>query len=141
MKKIILCIALVFFFTSFIHAQQKVHQIVFDFTKSDTASFSTIVRHAKNIMNMTGGKAKLEVVCHGPGLDLLLKDKTSVEKEIEELQGKFNVVFSACEMTMQRRGIDKSQLLKQATTVPAANLEFSSKQQEGWSYIKSGYNP
>ena len=140
MKKIFLCIVLGIFFTNLIFAQQKEHKIVFDFTKEDTASFATIVRHAKNLMTLTGN-AKLEVVCHGPGLDLLVKDKTTVQKEIEELQGKFNVVFAACEATMRRRGIDKSQILTQATTVPSANLEISSKQQEGWSYIKSGYNP
>ena len=128
------------FFTSLIFAQQKEHKIVFDFTKADTASFATMVRHAKNIMTMAEN-AKLEVVCHGPGLDMLVKDKTSVQKEIEELQGKFNVVFAACEMTMRRRGIDKSQLLTQAIIVPAAILEISSKEQGGWSYIKEGYNP
>jgi|SRR5437762_10795662 len=138
MKKIFSCIVSAFFFTSIIFAQQKQHKIVFDFTKSDTASFATMVRHAKNIMNMTGN-AKLEVVCHGPGLDMLVKDKTTVQKEIEELQGKFNVVFAACQETMRRRGIDKSQLLSQAITVPAAILEISSKEQDSWSYVKEGY--
>jgi intracellular sulfur oxidation DsrE/DsrF family protein len=138
MKNIFFFITL-FLFTSVIFAQQKQHKIVFDFTKADTASFSTIVRHAKNIMSMTGN-AKLEVVCHGPGLDLLVKNKTTVQKEIEELN-KLKVVFAACNETMKRRGIDKSQLLPQSIIVPAAILEISSKQQEGWSYIKEGYNP
>ena len=119
-------------------AQQKQHQIVFDFTKADTASFSTIVRHAKNLMLLTGN-ARLEIVCHGPGLDLLMKEKTTVSKEIEELQSKFNVVFAACEATMKRRGVERSQLLAQVVTVPAAILELSTKQQEGWTYIKEGY--
>ena len=88
-----------------------------------------MVRQANNIMNLTGN-AKLEVVCHGPGLDLLMNEKTTVKKEIEELQGKSNVVFAACEATMKRRGIDKSQLLKQVITVPSATLEISSKEQE-----------
>ena len=138
MKKLFLSFVTTIFFTSVIFAQQKEHKIVFDFTKEDTASFSTIVRHTKNIMTITGN-AKLEVVCHGPGLDLLLKDKSTVQKEIEELHGKFNVIFSACEATMRRRGIDKTQLLTQAIIVPSANLEISSRQQEGWSYIKSGH--
>ena len=140
MKKIFLSFVVMFSFTCLTFAQQKEHKIVFDFTKADTASFATMVRHAKNIMNMTGN-AKLEVVCHGPGLDFLVKDKTTVQKEIEELQGKFNVIFAACQETMRRRGIDKSQLLLQATIVPAAILEISSKEQEGWSYVKEGYNP
>jgi intracellular sulfur oxidation DsrE/DsrF family protein len=138
MKKIFLSFLPIIFFSSLIFAQQKEHKIVFDFTKSDTASFATMVRQANNIMNLTGN-AKLEVVCHGPGLDLLMNEKTTVKKEIEELQGKANVVFAACEATMKRRGIDKSQLLKQVITVPSATLEISSKEQEGWSYVKAGY--
>ena len=137
MKKIIFSIIATFLFSSLIFGQQKQHKIVFDFTKADTASFSTMIRHAKNIMSMTGN-AKLEIVCHGPGLDLLIKYKTTVQKEIEELN-KLNVVFAACNETMKRRGIVKSKLLSQAIIVPAAILEISSKEQEGWSYIKEGY--
>ena len=137
MKKILL-VTLMAILANSIFAQNKQHQIVFDFTKQDTASFSMIVRQTKNIMNITGN-AQLEVVCYGPGLDLLVKDKTNVQKEIEELQSKFNVKFVACEFTMKRRGIEKTQLLSQVTTVPAAVVEISSKQQEGWSYIKAGY--
>jgi intracellular sulfur oxidation DsrE/DsrF family protein len=137
MKKIFFSVIVTLFFASGIYAQQKQHKIVFDFTKADTASFSTIVRHAKNIMSMTGN-AQLEVVCHGPGLDLLLNSKTTVQKEIEELN-KLKVVFAACNETMKRRGIDKSQLLSQAIIVPAALLEISLKEQQGWSYIKEGY--
>jgi hypothetical protein len=44
MKKIFLFIVAVFLFANLIFAQ---HKIVFDFTKADTASFSTMVRHAK----------------------------------------------------------------------------------------------
>jgi intracellular sulfur oxidation DsrE/DsrF family protein len=134
MKKIFFSVIATLFFTSGIYAQQKQHKIVFDFTKADSASFSTIVRHAKNIMSMTGN-AKLEIVCHGPGLDLLMKEKTTVQKEIEELN-KLKVIIAACNETMKRRGIDKSQLVSQAIIVPAALLEISLKQQEGWSYIK-----
>src|SRR6188474_2495259 len=135
MKKTIFSIVAIFFFATLIFAQQKQHKIVFDFTKADTASISVLIRHVTNIMDMTGN-AQLEVVCHGAGLDILVKGKTPVQKEIEELKVKFNVVFSACEVTMKRRGIDKSQLLPGSTTVPAALLELSSKQLEGWSYIK-----
>src|SRR5688500_20277701 len=104
MRKLFLSFVTTIFFTSVIFAQQKEHKIVFDFTKEDTASFSTIVRHTKNIMTITGN-AKLEVVCHGSGLDLLLKDKTTVHKEIEELHGKFNVIVAEGEATMRRIGI------------------------------------
>ena len=138
MKKIFLSVVTVFFFVNLISAQQKEHKIVFDFTKGDTASFSTMMRQARNITKATNN-SKIEIVCYGPGLDMLMTDRTTVQKDIEELTGKFNVVFAACEASMQRRGIIKSQLLPQAVTVPLASLEISSKQQEGWSYMKGGY--
>jgi len=133
MKKISLCITSLFLFSTLITAQKQ-HKIVFDFTEGDTASFGKMIRHSKTIMDLTGN-ARLEVVCHGPGLDMLVKGKTTVGNEIEQLQ-KLNVVFVACEATMKRRGIDKSQLVPHALTVPAAILELSSKQEDGWSYIK-----
>lgn len=136
MKNILLITTL--FFTSVCFAQQKQHKIVFDFSKGDTASFSTMMRQLRNITKATTD-AKLEVVCYGPGLDLITKDKTTVQKDIEEFVGKYNVVFAACEASMQRRGIVREQLLAQVTTVPLASLEISSKQQEGWSYLKAGY--
>lgn len=141
MKKIFLSAVTVFFFATLISAQQKEHKIVFDFTKGDTASFSTMMRQLNNIVKATAGNAKLEVVCYGPGLDMLMKERTTVQQQIEEFHGKYNVVFSACEASMQRRGIVKSQLLQQTVTVPLASLEISSKQQEGWSYLKAGYTP
>ena len=123
------------YLASLIFAHAKQHKKVFDFTRSDTSSFAVMVRHANSIMTKTGN-AQLEIVCHGPGLELVMKEKTTVEKEIKELQGKYNVVFAACEATMRRKGIDKSQLLGQVVIVPAAILEISTREQEGWSYIK-----
>jgi len=135
MKKILLSALPGLFFASLTFGQQKEHKIVFDFTNGDTTSFAIMTRHAKKIMELTGN-AKLEVVCHGPGLNFLVKEKTTVQNEIEELHKKFNVVFVACEATMKRRGIDKSQLIPLVITVPAAILEISSKEQDGWSYVK-----
>jgi intracellular sulfur oxidation DsrE/DsrF family protein len=87
--------------------------------------------------NLTGN-ARLEIVCHGPGLDMLEKNRTTVQNEIAELN-KLNVVFAACEVTMKRRGVDKSQLVPNVITVPAAILEISSKEQDGWSYVKESH--
>src|SRR5688572_15027203 len=137
MKKLLLLTVLVFF-ADLIFAQQKEHKIVFDFTKGDTASFSIMMRQAKNILIETGN-AQLEIVCHGPGLDMIMNDKTTVKNEVVELHNKYNVIFAACGATMKRRGVDKTQLFPFTVVIPLANLEFSAKQQEGWSYIKAGY--
>jgi uncharacterized protein len=125
-----------FLIATFCIAQQKQHKIVFDFSKGDTASFSTMVRQAKGIMN-AAPDAQLEIVCHGPGLNFIMSDKTNVLSDIQDLQKK-NVVFAACEGTMRRMGVAKTQLVPGSITVPLASLEISSKEQEGWSYIKAG---
>ena len=126
------------FLISMLCAQQKEHKIVFDFTKGDTASFSTMMRQLTNIVKATENP-KLELVCYGPALDMLMKDKTTVRQQIEEFHSKYNVVFAACEASMQRRGITKDQLLLEVVTIPLAMLEISAKQQDGWSYVKAGY--
>ena len=136
MKKLFLIASV--FFASVCFGQQKQHKIVFDFTKNDTTNIGTIMRQLRNITR-TAPNSQIEVVCYGPGLDMLMKDKSTVQKDIEELTVKHNVVFAACEASMQRRGILREQLLPQITTVPLASLEISSKQQEGWSYLKGGY--
>ena len=138
MKKILLSLVLVLV-ASLVFAQQKEHRIVFEFTKGDTASFSTMMRQLNNITKATAGNAKLEVVCYGPGLQMLMTEKTTVQQQIADFHHKYNVVFAACEASMQRQGIVKSQLLPQIVTVPLATLEISTKQQEGWSYIKAGF--
>src|SRR6185295_15693188 len=122
MKAIFLGITLLFL-TSTLFAQQKEHKIVFDFTKGDTASFSTMMRQLGNIVKATENP-KLELVCYGPALDMLMTDKTTVRQQIEEFHAKYNVVFAACEASMQRRGITKDQLLSQVVTIPLAMLEI-----------------
>lgn len=39
---------------------------------------------------------------------------------------------------MKRMNIKAEQLLPESDVVPAAIIELSDKQQEGWSYIKAG---
>ncbi len=136
MKKLFLFIILAMI-ANMSFSQEYSYKIVYDFTKDDTASFATMVRQTNTIMKASP-TALVEIVCHGPGLDLLISEKTIVKAEMAELAEKYHVVFAACETTMKRRKIEKSQLVPQATPVPLASLEIAKKQQEGWSYIKAG---
>ena len=123
----------------FAASAQTKQKIVFDFVKADTADFRIMVAQINNIMK-EAPYTTIEVVCYGKGLFMLVSDKTNVSKELEEIQKVFNVSFAACANTMRRMNVDKSRLLPFAKTVPVAILELSSRQQEGWSYIKAGTN-
>ena len=128
-------ITALFYFTATAQNNQK---IVFDFVKADTADFRIMVLQIKNVLKENPNTV-MEVVCYGPGLMMLVSDKTNVSKEMEELQKSPNVSFAACANTMRRMKVEKTQLVPFAKVVPVAMLELSAKQQEGWSYIKAGF--
>ena len=131
--------ASLFLFTFSTLAQQKKYKIAFDFTKADTADFRIMVLQIKNVLKEAPA-ATIEVVCYGPGLLMLVSDKTNVSKEMEEIQKAApNVTFAACANTMRRMNIDKSRIVPIAKIIPVAILELSALQQEGWSYIKAGF--
>jgi intracellular sulfur oxidation DsrE/DsrF family protein len=135
-KQFSLVLVTTFFY--FIASAQSTQKIVFDFVKADTADFRVMVLQIKNVLKEDPNTA-MEVVCYGPGLMLLVSDKTNVSKEMEELQKSPNVIFAACANTMRRLKVEKSQLVPFAKIIPVAMLELSKRQQEGWSYIKAGF--
>ena len=136
-KQFSLLVATVFFYFS-ASAQNNPQKIVFDFVKADTADFRVMVLQIKNVLKEDPNTA-MEVVCYGPGLMMLVSDKTNVSKEMEELQKSPNVSFVACANTMRRLKVEKSQLVPFAKIIPVAMLELSMRQREGWSYIKAGF--
>jgi intracellular sulfur oxidation DsrE/DsrF family protein len=79
----------------------------------------------------------IEVVVHGKAIEFLVKDKTYFTNDIQmlSLQG---VKFNACENTMRKHNITVDMLIKVASTVPSGVAEVIMKQEQGWSYLKSG---
>ena len=78
------------------------------------------------------------MVFHGKAVYALVKDKTTFQDKIEELANKKQVVFAACNNSLIRLNLSKSELLSNAIIVPVAILELADKQEKGWSYIKAG---
>lgn len=130
--------------TSALYAQQtdgvvdlKKHKIVMQFSDSDSLSQASVVGQVKNI-RAAWPNAQVEVVCHGPGLDLLIAAKSKVNNQVAEWSGK-GVVFAACNNTMKRRNIKSEDLLLSIIVVPSAIIELTLKQEKGWAYIKGGH--
>ncbi len=109
-------------------------KIVFQLSTADTIIHQTFMSQLKNYLSVAPDM-KVEVVCHGGGINFLLKD-SSVAKDQIKLFSEKGVKFLACEFTMAKRKITKDQLLAEAGTVTSGVLEIARKQQEGWSYIK-----
>jgi intracellular sulfur oxidation DsrE/DsrF family protein len=118
-------------------ATKSVHKIVFQLTTADTMAHKALMKQLTNIKSVSPD-TKIEVVCHGPGLDLLLSTKTVVHEKIKSAKEK-GVEFIACEFSMKERKVEKSAVIQEAGFVPAGIIEIVIKQEEGWAYIKAGF--
>ena len=119
-----------------IQAQNR-HKVVIQFTDSDSVSQASVLGQVKNIKNDLPD-TDIEVVCHGPGLDLLVRKTSKAATQIAEWKSK-GVTFAACSNTMKRRGIKPEDLQQEATIVPSAMTQLIKRQEEGWSYVKGGH--
>ena len=137
MKKIIVLVTFVTGLTVSLTAQKQ-HKVVFEITSADTADFRGVLRSVNNVLKDAPG-TKVEVVCHGPAIFMLVKEKTNVSDIMQDLQTKDGVTFAACANSMRKNNLDKTQLVSVATVVPNGVLEVVSKQEDGWGYIKSGH--
>ena len=142
MKKVV--IAVLSMIAVHVQAQQnpealdlKKHKIVMQFTDSDSLSQATVTGQVKNIRT-AWPNAEIEVVCHGPGLDLLMTSKSKASKALADWSAQ-GVVFSACNNTMKKRNIKKEDLLPSVQIVPSAMIELTLKQEDGWAYVKGGH--
>lgn len=113
------------------------HKIVFQLTTADTLAHKALMKQLKNIKSVSPD-TKIEIVCHGPGLDMLLSNKTTVLKGIQSAKEN-GVEFMACEFSIKERNVDRANIITEAGFVPAGIIEIVSKQEQGWMYIKSGF--
>ena len=143
MKKIIFFLMLIIVGASSIKLNAQTnevkHKVVIQLNTVDTAAWSSTMCNIKNLQKLWPGNLVVEVVIHGKALGLLVAAKTHLANEVIELS-KTNVQFLACENSMRKYHIDKSELLTIAFTVPSGVAELILKQESGWSYLKAGVN-
>lgn len=112
------------------------HKIVFQMTSNDTLSHKALMKQLGNLLTLSPD-SKLEVVCHGPGLSMLVERSTIVSKKVSEFSSK-GVVFMACQFSMNERKVAPQDLHEKSQIIPGGIIEIVEKQEEGWSYIKAG---
>jgi intracellular sulfur oxidation DsrE/DsrF family protein len=118
-------------------SKESVHKIVFQLTTNDTMAHKSLMKQLSNITSVAP-TTKIEVVCHGPGLDMLVTGKTIVQEKIKQLKA-IGVDFVACEFSIKERNVPIEKIIPEAGFVKAGIIEIVTKQEQGWSYIKSGF--
>lgn len=93
------------------------------------------LKNVTNMLKAEGGKAEVVVVCHGPGIALVVKDKSPDAGAVERLL-KEGVTFEACENTLREKGIPKENLIPGVGTVPSGAAEVVRRQQGGFGYFR-----
>jgi uncharacterized protein len=113
------------------------HRLVWALSSGDTLEHKMLFKQLKNLKEASP-TTEVEVVCFGPGLDLLVNGRSIASGKVTEFAGK-GIHFIACENTMKDRKVERSQLLPEAATVPAAIIHIMERQEDGWSYVKAGF--
>jgi len=114
------------------------HRIVMQLSSSDTLVWKGLLNNLKHLKAGWGDSVQIEVVAHGPGIEMLMKNKTTQQDKIASFT-KTGIVFLACENTLKEKNIAKENIIPESHFVPMGIGEIVRKQEQGWSYIKVGF--
>lgn len=125
-------------------AQPKIHKIVIQVSDNDPQKMNIALNNAANVDSYykeKGEEVIIEIVAYGPGLNMLVKGKSPVEKRITSFGQNFdNISFKACGNTLKKfikkAGGKDVPLVSQAEMVTAGVIQISERQEQGWSYIR-----
>lgn len=131
-------------FVSTVSADEFVqHKIIFQINDNDAARMNLVLNNVANVNKYyldKGETAQIEVVAYGPGLNMLIENKSPVKDRIKSFSQNFdNVEFKACHNTykaMSKKAGKNIKLLPQAKMVDAGVIHLIKRQEEGWSYLR-----
>mgnify|MGYP006170598927 FL=1 len=115
---------------------QEPRKIVMQLTSGDTTVHKMLMKQLSNILTVAPD-TKIEVVCHGPGLSMLVEAKSIVNDKILASKSK-GVDFVACRYSMKERNVSETEINSNARIVEAGIIEIVDRQNEGFVYIKAG---
>ena len=115
---------------------QEPRKIVMQLTSGDTTVHKMLMKQLSNILTVAP-ETKIEVVCHGPGLSMLVVAKSIVNEKIFASNAN-GVAIVACRYSMKERNVAESEINTNARVVEAGIIEIVDKQNEGYVYIKAG---
>jgi uncharacterized protein len=115
------------------------HRVVLQISDPDPFKQTLVLNVAGNLIKHYGPDAvDVEIVAFGPGLRLLLKDNSNVDR-IEQLASDSGVRFSACENTIAHftKMLDgEPELNPHATRVSAGVVRIMDLTSQGYTLIK-----
>ena len=107
---------------------------VIDVADGDAATWHTAL-NAAQFVHAAYPAARVEVVAHGAGIQMLLASSPTAP-ELENLTAG-GVELDACANAMQTFGITAAQLVAQAHVVPSGVVEVARREAQGYLYMNA----
>lgn len=124
-------------------AEGEPHRLAIHVDQNDPQVMNMALNNAANVASYykeKGEEVVIELVAYGPGLNMLVKDKSPVADRISSMSLEMdNISFAACGNTLagmsKKAGHDVA-LISEATVVPSGVVRLMELQEEGYSYVR-----
>lgn len=121
-----------------VSSQPAIHQVVMQLSSNDTLVWKGLMNNLRNLKAGWGDSVQIEVVAHGPGVEMLMAAKTTQLEKIRQFKS-MGIQFVVCENTLRERNIPKESIIPESGFVKMGVGEIIMKQEKGWTYIKTGF--
>lgn len=108
--------------------------VVVHLPESDPQRQAAVLRNTANLVRVLEPGARVELVTHGPGVELCTGE-SGLAETAARLQGD-GVIVCACANTIAARGLADADLLPGVTVVDSGVAHLVHRQREGWSYLR-----
>lgn len=124
-------------------AQEAQHRLAIQVDQNDPAIMNLALNNARNVKKYYEAKGEtvaVEIVAFGPGLEMLIADRSPVKERISAMSIEDpEIAFSACGNTHaalnKKEGRDVP-LLEEAKEVPSGVVRLMELQDKGYAYVR-----
>lgn len=143
MKHLFLAAALAFSTASGALAEGKTHYLAVHVDENDPQVMNIALNNVANVTKhyeSVGDTVVVEVVAHGPGLNMYIPGKSPVADRISVMSLEMeNLSFAACGNTkaaMSKKAGHEIELMTEVTVVPSGVVRLIELQEQGYAYVR-----
>ena len=123
-------------------AEGVTHKVAIHVDENDPQVMNMALNNAANVSayyKSQGDDVVIEVVTYGPGLNMLIADKSPVAQRVATMSLEMeNISFAACANTMEAMKKNSGHdvvLLEEANVVPSGVVRLIELQEDGYAYV------
>ena len=93
-----------------------------------------VIRSVDNLRRELGDQVVIEVVAHGPGLEVLLAESAVAAQVADRLAA--GVAFTGCQNTLNGRGLTSADLVPGVAVAGSGLAHAAQRQWQGYAYVR-----